>query len=768
MSRIAFPTLPSRLHLQPFAVSFLIATTLLLTGAPTFGQDDNDGPRTWTSKNGKFKIEAELITVDGGEIELRRSNGKTIKLEFDKLSTADREFIQEWQEEKRAEQDLTDGKSQPKDRRFKYDDFVSIAVPDVGFNWKVKRTSTTPDGTKISMLEAKGKGGRESVTVTIMHDATPQNQKYKATVSFILGFRDSIQKRAGKLSDFHLKASQPPKDLNKFGLSFDNESGGTTFIEGTNWFGKSHHFVVYGQALDKDRARELAQVFMSIEELDAAGNVNQPVPVVETEDEQLTDNATDADKQKSGKYDPTGNRRSLEATEWRVAPVLVANSNRTEFELKQWAVPPIEDPFEKRQIFFSENGQFAAYAIHDPFKKKMHLIRIDLNDNQAIVENHIQTRDDEVLLALTKDGSRAVSARGSFINPRLNFWELPGESDGKLSASWSMADSDFGFLPTAAHFLSAERLVTAGKHLVMWNLDKEIAEFSFELEQNDKPGFAVSPDQKYLAVSKANQVFLIQHATGEVDGQFDVSDSVKEVTFSPDGKSLAFTTRKTLGVYNLVNQELAIEENRPQELAFGDHQIRWIDADTLLVGRKVALDLNSNQVIRKSEFDIFGGANQKFLTFDETDDMIRTVNLPDDEQRPLHDKQVSLDIEFPLSDEQNEKLLKQTRDWLYENKISVVERSDIQLTSALGEVGKPHQANITINRNKHKLQAVTQYVHLKLKISGEEVVEHKIPITRYVDAERAEELGIRPDSQLFAVSGQLELFLSRAARELKQ
>jgi WD40 repeat protein len=49
--------------------------------------------RTWTDATGKFKIQAQFVKQDGDQIELLRTDGKTIKLPFEKLSPADKEYV---------------------------------------------------------------------------------------------------------------------------------------------------------------------------------------------------------------------------------------------------------------------------------------------------------------------------------------------------------------------------------------------------------------------------------------------------------------------------------------------------------------------------------------------------------------------------------------------------------------------------------------------------------------------------------------------------
>jgi hypothetical protein len=49
--------------------------------------------RTWVDVSGKFKIEAQFVKVEGDQVELQRTDGKTIKLPLAKLSAADQEYV---------------------------------------------------------------------------------------------------------------------------------------------------------------------------------------------------------------------------------------------------------------------------------------------------------------------------------------------------------------------------------------------------------------------------------------------------------------------------------------------------------------------------------------------------------------------------------------------------------------------------------------------------------------------------------------------------
>jgi WD40 repeat protein len=51
--------------------------------------------RTWTTKDGQFSVEAELLDVQDGKASLRRSDGQVIKVALDRLSLADNLYVKE-------------------------------------------------------------------------------------------------------------------------------------------------------------------------------------------------------------------------------------------------------------------------------------------------------------------------------------------------------------------------------------------------------------------------------------------------------------------------------------------------------------------------------------------------------------------------------------------------------------------------------------------------------------------------------------------------
>ena len=47
--------------------------------------------RTWTDSTGKYKIDGEFVRLADGQVDIRRADGKLVRIPVDKLSDEDRE-----------------------------------------------------------------------------------------------------------------------------------------------------------------------------------------------------------------------------------------------------------------------------------------------------------------------------------------------------------------------------------------------------------------------------------------------------------------------------------------------------------------------------------------------------------------------------------------------------------------------------------------------------------------------------------------------------
>ncbi len=55
--------------------------------------------RTWTSNNGKYRVNAKFVALNDDSVTLENEDGKTLTVALDKLTEADQQFARKQAEE---------------------------------------------------------------------------------------------------------------------------------------------------------------------------------------------------------------------------------------------------------------------------------------------------------------------------------------------------------------------------------------------------------------------------------------------------------------------------------------------------------------------------------------------------------------------------------------------------------------------------------------------------------------------------------------------
>ena len=71
-------------------------------GAPQAGAGASDSLRTWTDATGEHRIEAKLVDVRKGWVQLQRDSGKLVSLPIARLSEPDQQYVARWESERDA------------------------------------------------------------------------------------------------------------------------------------------------------------------------------------------------------------------------------------------------------------------------------------------------------------------------------------------------------------------------------------------------------------------------------------------------------------------------------------------------------------------------------------------------------------------------------------------------------------------------------------------------------------------------------------------
>ncbi len=61
--------------------------------SPFDTRDDAKTLRMWTDASGKYRIEARLVGFADGTVRLQKTNGRYVRIQYDLLSAADRDYV---------------------------------------------------------------------------------------------------------------------------------------------------------------------------------------------------------------------------------------------------------------------------------------------------------------------------------------------------------------------------------------------------------------------------------------------------------------------------------------------------------------------------------------------------------------------------------------------------------------------------------------------------------------------------------------------------
>lgn len=110
-------------------------------------------PRLWTSANGKFTTEAELINYTSDSVRLENASGKTIDVPLSKLSQADLKHL-----------------GTETSYRYRVPDKLTLQSPGYGAMWKVTKDVQADHGWSV-VLKAEGGSPNSAFRLVFVSDA---------------------------------------------------------------------------------------------------------------------------------------------------------------------------------------------------------------------------------------------------------------------------------------------------------------------------------------------------------------------------------------------------------------------------------------------------------------------------------------------------------------------------------------------------------------------------------------------------------------------
>lgn len=230
-----------------------VALWLVTLGAgPAGGQE----PRTWVSADGKYKTQATLVELTEETVTLRRADGKVVTVPRNKLSRADREFLNK----------ITRPTPAPNDDAFVIEGLLSIESPSDDYTWKPTQQYDA-SGVKVRVLVCSTESSFDGATLVV--EQRPRNTDAERTAT-IKGHYNALIESLEKSGFSDLKGTQPSLEtpvphVVAYAMTGKLPSGDPVHIRGASVFGKNA-YALQVIAGDADTADALLSTIKTLHE----------------------------------------------------------------------------------------------------------------------------------------------------------------------------------------------------------------------------------------------------------------------------------------------------------------------------------------------------------------------------------------------------------------------------------------------------------------------------------------------------------------------
>ena len=239
------------------SVLFLFSCLSLVAFAtPAFGQ-------SWSSANGKFKIEAEFVQVEGDRVQLKKdSNGKLIWVELNKLSAADQKRAKRLQ--KKADKE-TSQESKP-DKNELLDQIkleCTAELKESDFNGEEAQVVVSVTASGPPAAEALRYGKIKLVKFTDGEGKKLDAEKDRFSINDISKSFEKIERGSmfanhpddGVAIEFKLPADVRPAVIGEISGTFSILTGGERSIESMSELSKQFGKTIKNPALKKAKLK---------------------------------------------------------------------------------------------------------------------------------------------------------------------------------------------------------------------------------------------------------------------------------------------------------------------------------------------------------------------------------------------------------------------------------------------------------------------------------------------------------------------------------
>ncbi|MDE0935862.1 MAG: SHD1 domain-containing protein [Mariniblastus sp.] len=355
------------------------------------------------------------------------------------------------------------------------------------------------------------------------------------------------------------------------------------------------------------------------------------------------------------------------------------------------------------------DGQTVAAAISNPFEKASEIIIADLKTAKASPPLRVDSKE-TTLLAIAPNGERVVTYnKGSGRESgTIAFWDLGDEAT--QTAAWKAAsffDRD-GLDPSMGRFVDENRLLTAGRRVILWNCETATAIYSFGISATAKP--ALSATGKQLAVVSGDSVFIVDVNDGKTLGKIEPPTRTKFLAFSPNGESLAGIDSGSgeIWVWDLVANKLTQELSAPPTMV---KSMVWVGEEYLLINDSNLIDIRLRATVwsyRPTGGSILKAADSRFwfigkskftpISLPHKNLAAQTAQLDPDDLLVLNPgSEVSIELDLPLKRPEQDKIRERVTAMLKNNGVAVRGTAKLKLVLKItkGKQEKAEMSSIT-------------------------------------------------------------------------
>ena len=540
------------------------------------GQPAKQEARTWQSSDGKFKIKAKMLRVEGDKVRLEKANGKTLAVSIDQLSEADRSYIN------------NGGKSASKTSENPFDVEETDDVPDELRRLIERRQQLMQLQTKHERLAKLHPN--MLIGDIIVHKDFFKGQKYAIVTS--LGMRTTVESvdENGELDEGTFRPREQwwyvDRELVAVPMAQRtwNSAGGAFSIEATLIDIKGEDLLVLKKRDGKTSKVPLAKL-SSVDKNYVARtrsklNVRNDEQLIRERESYGSElNTLLARRSQLIQRESANLVASKEASKMRTIGLNVKPIQLTAKELKpeglgdelftmKFAIRA-PDNAGVDGIRYAKQSGYVALAAGSPFRGRPTLAVVNVNNRQVVtnVDSDELGEDGEVIALSPSGETLVVASEAGLRNKQLELWKF---KTGQLVRK-SVVSYESSSTPTAHLFSDDNGIVKNSNGVIEFYDVSDRFIPTHQVRAGKRSRFQVSEDQKHLMLysAESSSFHVIDVNQKKCVGGMNFPESSSRFGYGQfaevngDGKTITFLNQSRLSIFDIATRKIVSQHELP-------------------------------------------------------------------------------------------------------------------------------------------------------------------------------------------------------------